>query len=471
MNATLKAGWSAVSITPHGREVSLSGQYYERITSEIDCELMASALALKGRGESMTWVTCDIVGITDRLLEAVRKYVKVNAPNIKTENIILSAIHTHNAPYVQYSNVLGRSGYFKDKPGIMTDAEYHTFAVQCISKAVISANENLQGGFSFRTGSINIRTGCSRRGILKNGDGVMYIDTSRPDFIRMEGPDGGPVGVMYLENSSGQLKGIIACIPCTAQVLEHQFVMSSDYTGRIREMLWKEFGNDFIFLPMISAAGDLSPRNLITKDYGLGNMYTPAGADSFAEKIFNGLIDSYKGSLEVPDISNIRISKTEIKLPGWIPTAEDYKWAKSIIETKAVEYDISDYVQKGIEPYFRQPLALARKAESIITKYENKSTYESLDIEMTAVRMGGTVWVTNPFELYIEFGNRITAGAKADAVWPIQLVNGYKGYFPTAEAVKAGGYSAYIQSVRVEPKQAGEILVKESIALANSLFD
>ncbi len=99
-----------------------------------------------------------------------------------------------------------------------------------------------------------------------------------------------------------------------------------------------------------------------------------------------------------------------------------------------------------------------------------KDKYMELEIYLTAVRIGKIAWVTNPFELFIEYGNRITAGANSKSVWPVQLVNGYEGYFPTANAVEAGGYSAYIQSVRVEPKLAGEILVNESISLINSLF-
>ena len=137
MGNGIKAGWATVSITPHGRKVSLAGQYYERITDQVDCELMASVLTLHSQDESLTWVTCDIVGITDKLIEAVRESVALKAPNINTTNIFMNAIHTHNAPFIKYSNILGRSGYFEEKSGLMGDKEYHDFAVDRITNAVI----------------------------------------------------------------------------------------------------------------------------------------------------------------------------------------------------------------------------------------------------------------------------------------------------------------------------------------------
>jgi hypothetical protein len=299
----------------------------------------------------------------------------------------------------------------------------------------------------------------------------MYIDTSRPDFSRMEGPDGGPVPILAIKDSKGALKGVIACIPCTAQVLEHQFVISSDYTGRIRDMLRDRCGDDFIFMPLISPAGDQSPRNLVTKDAGLGDMYSAEGADKFAERIFSGIIDIIEGKLKDVNADSLVITSKMLSLPGWIPTEKEYNWAKRVIDTDAVKFDIADYVQKGIEPYYKQPLALAKKAESYIVKYEDQETYKTVDFEIISIRVGDIAIVTNPFELFIEYGNRIIAGSKPQNVWPVQLVNGYEGYFPTPEAVKAGGYSAYIQSVRVDPASAGEILVRESTKLVNSLFD
>ena len=75
-----------------------------------------------------------------------------------------------------------------------------------------------------------------------------------------------------------------------------------------------------------------------------------------------------------------------------------------------------------------------------------------------------------PFELFQEYGNRMVAGSKAKSLWSIQLTYDVIGYFPTKEAALAGGYSGFILSSRADPFKAGDILVKESIRLADSMF-
>jgi hypothetical protein len=473
MGTTLNAGWASESITPYGRKVSLGGQYYERLTTEVDCELMATAVAMDNGDAEFTWVSCDLVGVSALLNEEVRTAVIKRASQINTKNIFMCAIHTHTAPYFlkDKDRLPGADVRYRQVEGVMSKEEYHDFIVDRIADAVVKANKNKISGCSVQTGVSPVQTGCCRRGIIDTGEAVMYIDTSRKEFVRMEAPDGGPVNFMYIKDKDGNLKGVISAIPCTAQVLEHQFYMSSDYTGRTRSMLKDKFGEDFFFLPFISAAGDLSPRNLVTKDYGFGNMYDKDGADNMAKRIFDAVIAEEKRAVDtITDFKSFGVAVKRIKLPGWVPTKEEYEWALSIKDTDEVKYDINDYVQKDVEPYFRTPLAVSKKVEAIIARYENSEYYKDVETEICAVRIGDTVWVSNPFELYQEYGSRMITGSKAKSFWTIQLAYDSLGYFPTDYAVKAGGYSAYIQSVRADVSKAGDILVKESIELADSLF-
>ena len=79
--------------------------------------------------------------------------------------------------------------------------------------------------------------------------------------------------------------------------------------------------------------------------------------------------------------------------------------------------------------------------------------------------------VANPFELFQDHASRMVTASKAKSLWSIQLVQNTLGYFPTIEAARAGGYGAFIQSSRVDPYKAGDIFVKDSVDLADSLFD
>jgi hypothetical protein len=471
MGKSLYAGWSVKNITPYGREVSLRGQYYERLTTEVDCDLKAAALAMDNGDESLTWVSCDLVSVSDILCEDVRAAVKERAPTINSANIFLSAIHTHTAPHFKSAVLPGESFRYKPVDGVMTVEEYHDFLVEKIADAIIDANINKLPNCTIQTGVSPVATGCCRRGIVESGEAVMYIDTSRDDFVKMEYPDGGPMNFMYIKDEKGNLKGIVTSIPCTAQVLEHQFYISSDYSGRVRQKLKDKYGDDLFYLPLISAAGDLSPRNLVTKDYGFGNMYEKDGADNMAQRVFDAVTAEENRPVDIiSDFSDLQAGVKRIKLPGWIPTEDEYKWALALKDTDEIKFDINDYVQKGVEPYFHTPLSLAKRMEAILARYEHKDAYKEIETEICAVRIGDTVWVSNPFELFQEHASKMIAGSKARSLWSIQLTYDAIGYFPTKEAAAAGGYSGFILSSRVDPFNAGDILVKESIDLADSLF-
>jgi hypothetical protein len=470
MEKSLNVGWSSRDITPRGRKVSLCGQYYERITAEIDSSITVTALAMDNGTDGFTLVSCDLAKVSQILSEDVRAAVKERAPHINSANIFLSATHTHTAPYFIF-NIPGAGGNYQPPEGVLGIEEYHLFLVDKITEAVIQANERKISGCMVHTGVSPVATGCCRRGIVDTGEGCMYINVKRPDFLRMEGPDGGPVNLMYIRDEKGVLRGVAVSVPCPAQVLEHQFYISSDYVGRVRKLLHHQFGEDFLYLPLISSAGDLSPRNLVTGDYGFADMYDKDGAEHMAKRIFDAILAEEKRPAEtVRDFACFGVNSKRIRLPGWVPTGEEYQWALSLKDSDQVKYDIRDYVQKKVEPYFHTPLALEKKVEAIITRYENADFYREIDTEIAAVRIGNTVWVSNPFELFQEYATRMKAGVKAKSLWSIQLTYDGYGYFPTKEAVRAGGYSATISSSRVDPYIAGDILVDESIALADSLF-
>ena len=69
----IKIGWSEVSIVPEGRRVDLVGQFYERISGEIETPIAVTALALECGDDQMIFVACDLVSTSYKLLEAVRE--------------------------------------------------------------------------------------------------------------------------------------------------------------------------------------------------------------------------------------------------------------------------------------------------------------------------------------------------------------------------------------------------------------
>jgi hypothetical protein len=89
-------------------------------------------------------------------------------------------------------------------------------------------------------------------------------------------------------------------------------------------------------------------------------------------------------------------------------------------------------------------------------------------VELHAVRLGDLAFATNPFELYLDYGQRIKARSRAEQTFLVQLACGRLGYLPTARAVAGGGYGALIANGSVGT-EGSRILVEESIAAINGL--
>ena len=91
----------------------------------------------------------------------------------------------------------------------------------------------------------------------------------------------------------------------------------------------------------------------------------------------------------------------------------------------------------------------------------------SYNIHITQV--GEIAFASNPFELFLDFGNRIKARSKAHQTFLVSLACACESYVPTEKAEKGGHYSAFVSSGLVGPK-GGDRLVEETLKEINELF-
>ena len=68
---------------------------------------------------------------------------------------------------------------------------------------------------------------------------------------------------MFTYDKDKNLSGVVANIACPAQIVEQRSFISSDYWGKVKENLRKEYGEDLKVLGLCSAAGDQCPRDLV----------------------------------------------------------------------------------------------------------------------------------------------------------------------------------------------------------------
>lgn len=105
-----------------------------------------------------------------------------------------------------------------------------------------------------------------------------------------------------------------------------------------------------------------------------------------------------------------------------------------------------------------------------ISRYRVQQTLNSFDIEVHYVRFGDIAIATNPFELFLNYGNQIRARSKAKQTFLIQLACGSAGYLPTEKAEKGSHYSAYV-SGGTTGHVGGDILVRDALKNINEMFN
>ena len=105
----------------------------------------------------------------------------------------------------------------------------------------------------------------------------------------------------------------------------------------------------------------------------------------------------------------------------------------------------------------------------ILKRFEIQDKMDNILVESHFIRLGSIAIATNPFELFLDYGNQIKARSVCEQTFLIQLANGSDGYLPTAKAEAGGHYSAFLSSGQVG-HVGGEMLVRQTLDNIRDLF-
>lgn len=490
----IKIGWSEVSIVPEGRRVDLVGQFAERISNRVETPIAVTALAMECGADSMVFVACDLLQTSRTLLNSIRECLPADC-GFPKEKLIVSAIHTHTSigypdrfdcfeeplqllnnmkpDHIQYVPTV-----HDDSKDILRDQEARDFLVERIVKAATEAwNNRAEGAYACGFGRAAV--GLCRRVCYDDGSAKMWGDTNMANFTELEGGNDSGIELMFTYNANKKLTGIIANVACPAQVLEHQLFISSDYMGKLRKKIQDKFGKDVCLLGMIAPAGDQCPRDLIrwvdspickndpniSRDYVIPrnadpSMFDIKGCERVARRIFEEI------SYALEEVTEY-VTETEMVHKTLIVDMPVRK--VTIAEKDAAEKTIRDFFEKcdGFINY--EDNANMMVHSGTLARYQLQQTLDMYDIEVHVLRIGDVALATNPYELFLNYGNQIRARSLAKQTFLSQLTCGAYGYLPTEKAEKGSHYSAFVGS-GTTGHQGGEILVRKTLKEINELF-
>lgn len=489
----IKIGWSEQSLVPEGRKVSLAGQFVERISGEVETPITVSTLAIECGEESAIFCVCDLVSTSTLLVGEIRAAIPDDL-GIPKDKIMISAIHTHTS--MEYG---GRGDGFgsslqalmkykpedveyvpmvsSDDPNILKGDEARAFIAQRAAKSIIEAWQSRKEG-GYATGFGRAAIGMCRRTCYDDGSAKMWGDTNSANFTELEAGNDSGIEMLFTYDSNKKLTGMAVNIACPAQVLEHQHFISSDFPGKIKRMLREKYG-DINFIYFISPAGDQCPRDMVRwvnpeieindpnidrPDYierdADPSMFDIRGAERAALRAVNEI------EYEIANVEKINF-ESELK----------HKKITVTLPVRRVTIAEKDFAEEKIKQFFEKcgkTINYADNANMMIyagtlARYEYQHTRDTYDIEVHILRLGDIAFATNPFELFLNYGNKMRARSRARQTFLIQHSCGSFGYLPTEKAEKGSHYSAFVSS-GTTGHEGGDILVRTTVEEINKLW-
>lgn len=481
MPANLKIGWSQQDITPH-RPVALRGQFNLRLATRVQDPLTLTALALEGDGDYAVIVSLDCCGVDENVLAGARAALADRLPGFDSRKLIVSATHTHTAPFG------GSLGLQKDSdyndlirarhPDYMTTAEYGDLLAEALTAAVCEAWESRSEGY-LGWGYSHAVVGENRRVRYFDDRATMYGSTSAADFSHIEGHVDHSVNLLLTYDRDQSLTGVLMNVACPSQASESgQDFVSADFWHDVREEIRARHGSDLFILPQCSAAGDQSPHRLIGTraearmlelKYGgpVGRPLNAALRQDLALRLANALDDAEPAvRKDLRDSVLVKHEHCVLDLPHWDVTEQEYvALQKEMGELTAQIANEGDLDQLGsTATATRSRLAWCRRAAE---RYENP--LPSVPSEMNVLRLDEIAFVTAGFEYYLDFGDRLKGRSPALQTFVVQLTVG-GSYLATDRAAQGLSYGAVPASCSVSPA-GGQVIVDEAIATLTRMFE
>ena len=492
--AKIKFGWSEVSLVPDGAKVSLAGQFYERASDVVESPLTVTALAVESGNDAAIFCGCDLVSTSEHLLRDVRECLKVR-PDIPAEKVMVSAIHTHTAPeYKKRSDMFSGLttieilktlepeanyvGLVSVTDGMFVGDEARLYIAQQIANAAIQAWDARQEG-AYAPGFGRAAVGQCRRVCYDDGSAKMWGDTTFANFSELEAGNDSGIELLFVYNADKKLTGVVANVACPAQVLEHRNFISSDYWGKVKQFLRKELGEDLFVLGLCSAAGDQCPRDMIrwvepetpindpnvvridpVERNADPSMFDVKGCTLVGRRIATEILYALEDVTEYIEDAPFEHRTETLTLPiRRVTIAERDAAVKAVHEFIAENGTTINYLDSArLHVYC-----------GTIGRYELQQNVHTVDIEVHYLRLGNIAFATNPYELFLDYGNKIRTGSHAAQTFLVQLSCGAWGYLPTEKAEKGGHYSAYISSGTVG-HEGGDLLVRKSVQEINDML-
>ncbi len=413
----LRAGTYAQIITPPVG-TSLSGYFYDRVSTAVHDDLFAKALVLECGHVKLAIVVCDIIHLMRPQVEEARK-ITSKATGIHADHIMIACTHTHTGPET-----------YMERPMVPVHEEYLRGLPKLIAEAVIQANANLKPA-KLRLGEeYEDGVAFNRRFRMKDGTVKFNPGKLNPDIIGPDGPIDPQVNVLRVDDESGQPMCILANYSLHVDV-KTGCEISADFPGEMSRIVSSQYESKPLVIFMQGTCGNINHIDVTTARDQNGWGQSTIIARTLAGKV----LAASELSEPMNDALGVGTDTLDIKYAPMTDTLRAH--ADEVL--KQADPDEKEFAQaKYIQTY----------------DLDGKSA----EVELQVIRIGDMAIVGIPGEYFVEYGLSIKEWSPFAQTFVGELANGSFGYIPTSDAFYPGTYETMpILSAVLEPSAGVQI--------------
>ncbi len=442
-----KAGTASMNITPW-LGLSIVGYMNDRKVAGIHDEIHVRCLVLDDGSTQLAFAVVDSCLVPRAIIDGAKDRAQ-KATGLATENMLISATHTHSAPCTY--------------PGFQSevDPEYDAFLTRRIADGISQAWQNrVPARIGWGSGSVPDEV-FNRRWFMKEGtigpdpfgkEGEtvrMNPPGASPDMVKPAGPTDPEVAFIALETVDGKPLGLLANYSLHYVGGTVGTDISADYFSLFADEIGRLLGGDDSFLAMMSngTSGDINNINFVTprgprEPYEQMNIV----ANKVAAEVHRAYLD-----VNFQNWVPLKAVQQEVSLGVRKPTAEEVTEAQEILA--AAE---GRELQGLKEIYANETIKLADFPDS---KALILQAFQIGDLGIAAI----------PCEVFVDIGLAIKNQSPFARSFTIELANGYNGYLPTEEQHGYGGYETWRAASSYLEVTAANVIQQTILDLLGSL--
>lgn len=448
----IRAGFAERDITP---EIGMEqpGNYMKQFHRKFHDPCKVRAVVFDDGARRVAIVGIDALMVPRRVVLDARKEIQTRC-GIVPASVMIGASHSHSSGPLGFflpgefddaSDFVKRLAYEKSP---MADARYVELARKQIVEAVCAANDGrveVKCGFGFGTED---KAAFNRRIRMKSGVTFTHPGKGNPDSIEYAGPMDPEVGVVGVWSDSGTLAGCIVNYACHATTPAAG--ISANWIYDLERTIRGVFGTNIVVVFLQGDCGDITQVN------NLDAHIEPPGERG--SQLVGGRVgaETVKVLCSIEPGTNFVVeARSKVwKINRRVPSQERLKAARELVA--------KDEKDAGRDWIWAKETVLL---DALIQKEP------SVEVEVQAIQLGPAVFISNPAELFVEYGLELKRRSPFPLTFHVELANGCVGYVPTQEAFgeHGGGYETRLTSYSNLEITAGQQFVEAGLGLARAM--